>query len=342
MRYSIIPNLYPSPDEPAVGQAHTDQQRNGIDALAGMASASDLNRNTSLLSRKDPTMIAIPPVRRRIVGTTLRRYRQELGYGLDDAARVLDCDRSKISRIETGQRNIRPKELRELLTEYGADERAQDVLAMIANTRRTQGWWQPYADVLPDACRDYFALEMAASQILVFSGQQVPDLLQTREYATAVAEVTPGVSLAEFEQLVEACLVRQEVVLTESSPEVVVIIGEAALRQAVGGYQVMHAQLASLADVRSRFPKVSIQVLPFARGAHAAGAAGSFTVLRYPEAPDLGVVHLPGVAGGTFLEERESVTAYATAFGQLQESSLAPTASIQLIRRVQAHHPASA
>jgi transcriptional regulator with XRE-family HTH domain len=81
-------------------------------------------------------MTAMPPVRRRIVGTALRRYRQELGYTLEDAARVLDCDRSKISRIETGQRSIRPKELRELLTEYAADTQAQEVLAMIADTRR--------------------------------------------------------------------------------------------------------------------------------------------------------------------------------------------------------------
>ena len=281
-------------------------------------------------------MTAIPPVRRRIVGTALRRYRQELGYTLEDAARVLDCDRSKISRIETGQRSIRPKELRELLTEYGADSQAQEVLAMIADTRRAQGWWQPYPNVLPDASRDYFALEMAASQILVFSGQQVPDLLQTNEYVTAVAEATPGVSLEEFRQLVDVCLVRQEVVLTESRSEVAVVIGEAALRQAVGGNEVMHAQLASLADVSSKFPKVSIQVLPFARGAHAAGAAGSFTVLRYPEAPDLGVVHLPGVAGGAFLEGRESVTAYTTSFVQLQASALTPTASIRLIRQIHA------
>lgn len=281
-------------------------------------------------------MTAIPPVRRRIVGTALRRYRQELGYGLDDAARVLDCDRSKISRMETGQRSIRPKELRELLTEYGADEQAQDVLAIIADTRRARGWWQPYVVVMPDACLDYFALELAASQILVFSGQQVPDLLQTRDYAIAVAAATPSVSPAGLRRLVDACLVRQEVVLTQLRPEVVVIIGEAALRQAVGGREVMHAQLASLAGGSSKFPKLSIQVLPFARGAHAAGAAGSFTVLRYPEAPDLGVVHLPGVAGGAFLEDRESVAVYATAFRQLQTSALTPTASIQLIRQIQA------
>ena len=55
-------------------------------------------------------MTATPSLQRRLVGTALRRYRELLGYGLDEPARVLDCDRSRISRIETGQRGIRPKE----------------------------------------------------------------------------------------------------------------------------------------------------------------------------------------------------------------------------------------
>ena len=64
-------------------------------------------------------MTGSPPVRRRLLGSALREYRESLGYNLDEAARILECDRSKISRIETGERGIRPKELRELLTEYG-------------------------------------------------------------------------------------------------------------------------------------------------------------------------------------------------------------------------------
>src|ERR1700678_4403104 len=49
-----------------------------------------------------------------------------MGYTLADAARMLECDRSKVSRIETGQRGIRGKELRELLAESGVagNERA--------------------------------------------------------------------------------------------------------------------------------------------------------------------------------------------------------------------------
>jgi transcriptional regulator with XRE-family HTH domain len=64
-------------------------------------------------------MIITSSPRRRLLGDALRRYRENLGYRLDEAASILECDRSKISRIETGQRGIRAKELRELLTEYG-------------------------------------------------------------------------------------------------------------------------------------------------------------------------------------------------------------------------------
>jgi transcriptional regulator with XRE-family HTH domain len=58
-------------------------------------------------------------VRRRLLGNALREYRESLGFNLDEAATILECDRSKVSRIETGERGIRGEELRELLTEYG-------------------------------------------------------------------------------------------------------------------------------------------------------------------------------------------------------------------------------
>src|SRR5580658_7268425 len=107
-------------------------------------------------------MIDAPPARRLLLGTALRRYREQLGYVLEDAARVLECDRSKISRIETGQRGIRPRELRDLLTEYGVGEREQGALAAIADARRRGRWWQAYAGTLPEPYLDYLALEQAA------------------------------------------------------------------------------------------------------------------------------------------------------------------------------------
>lgn len=279
-------------------------------------------------------MNATPPVCRRIVGTALRRYRQELGYGLEDAARVLECDRSKISRIETGQRGIRAKELRELLTEYGADKRVQDALAVIANRRHAFGWPQDYANVLPDTDHEYYALEMAASQIVIFAAQQVPGLLQTEAYTSAVVAAMPSVSETESKQLTDACHARQEIILAGSRPEVVIVIGEAALRQAVGGHDVMHAQLAALADASSKFPRVSIRVHPFASGAHAAGDTNSFTILRFAQAPDIGVVYLPGISGGVFFEDQHDLQTWASAFEQLASCALTPDESAELIRSI--------
>jgi transcriptional regulator with XRE-family HTH domain len=99
-----------------------------------------------------------PPVRRRLLGSTLRRFRGQAGYSLDDAAHILECDRSKISRIETGQCGIRPKELRELLVEYGVDDDRREALLAVARQAREAGWWQSYSRVMSDAYQVFIGL----------------------------------------------------------------------------------------------------------------------------------------------------------------------------------------
>jgi transcriptional regulator with XRE-family HTH domain len=162
---------------------------------------------------------AIPPVRRRLLGSALRRHRESLGYTLDQAARILECDRSKISRIETGQRGIRPKELRELLTEYGVAAGEQEALLAIAHSGRQTGWWLEYTDVLSEAGQDYVIMELAATEILAFEPNQVPELLQTPEYASALADADANVNGDDQrEHTIEVKLARQRIVLGARSP----------------------------------------------------------------------------------------------------------------------------
>jgi transcriptional regulator with XRE-family HTH domain len=125
--------------------------------------------------------------RQRLIGSSLRRYRESLGYDLGVAAQILECDPSKISRIETGQRGIRPKELRELLTEYGVDAATQDTLAAIARPGEDARWWREYIPVLSAGRLDYLAAESAASTIMAYAPVQIPELLHTPDYARAVA-----------------------------------------------------------------------------------------------------------------------------------------------------------
>jgi transcriptional regulator with XRE-family HTH domain len=109
--------------------------------------------------------VSAPPVRRRLVGKALRRYREGMGYTLDDVARIMECDRSKMSRIELGQRGIRDKELRELCLEYGVADDQQAMLRLLADPRGAFGWYLDYDRVLHGAWRDYLTLETAASKL---------------------------------------------------------------------------------------------------------------------------------------------------------------------------------
>jgi len=279
-------------------------------------------------------MVSAPPIRRRLVGRALRRYREGLGYTLEDAARVLECDRSKISRIETGQRGIRRKELRELLTEYGIDWDQQAVLGRLADPRGGLGWHRDYAGVLPGAWRDYLSLETAASKISVYEAQRVPGLLQTAAYARALAETDPSLEdEAAVDRATEAVLARQQAILGgESRPQVRLIMGQAALHQEVGGPAVMDEQLIALGRAAGDSGTVTVQVLPFESGAHAAAGDGSLAILQFPEAPGLGLAHAGGISGGVCLEGREDLAACARVFEQLRAFALGPAQSALLLR----------
>lgn len=278
-------------------------------------------------------MTGIPPVRRRLLGAALRRYRENLGYGLEEAARVLECDKSKVSRIETGQRGIRPKELRELLTEYGVTESEQTALVNIGQRGRQRGWWQEFAEILPEASQDYLLMEAAASQVLAWAPHQIPDLLQTPGYAGALADTDPRFSAdRQRAQAVSFNTERQRVVLGEQGLRLEVIIAEAALHQQVGGAEVMRGQLSRLASAADQWPGVTVQVIGFTTGAHAVSGSGPLGILRFADAPSVGVVYLACLGGGVCLETPDAVAAHVRAFTQLRSSALSPDVSAQLLR----------
>ena len=61
----------------------------------------------------------------------------------------------------------------------------QEALLAVAHRGRESGWWLDYRDVLSAAAQDYVIMEVAATEILVYEPNQVPDLLQTPDYIRA-------------------------------------------------------------------------------------------------------------------------------------------------------------
>jgi transcriptional regulator with XRE-family HTH domain len=291
-----------------------------------------------------------PPVRRRLLGSALREYRESLGFNLDEAAQILECDRSKISRIETGERGIRTDELRGLLAEYGVPAAEQEALLAVAHRGRESGWWLDYRDVLSPAAQDYVILEMAATEILTYEPNQVPDLLQTPDYMRAAAAADARYTTdGQRARVMEAKLNRQRIVIAGRAPSLDIVMTEGALRQTVGPPRVMREQLSRLSaaaetGVAGSLPgsdvpeqeraRVSLRVLPFAAGAHAVAGCGPMTLLRFAEAPGIGVIHLAALSGGISLEGREEVARYLRTFAGLRSAALPSSRSAHLIRAV--------
>jgi transcriptional regulator with XRE-family HTH domain len=276
-------------------------------------------------------MQASTSVRRRLIGAALRRHRESAGYNLDDAARMLGCDRSKISRIETGERGIRAAELTTLLTEYDIPAPDQGALLSIAWQRGDYGDWTAYREVLPEGFLDYLVIEAAASEITTYQAQMVPALLQTEEYARAVISASADIPAAWHDKVTESVLARQRIVLTDRESPVDVLLAEGALRQPVGSRQVMRAQLVRLAHAAVNDPHVTIRVIPYSAGANPGMGLGSPTLIRLGGLSDVGVVHLAGLAGGTLVDDPATVRAYGGALGQVAASALSSPDSARLI-----------
>ena len=129
-----------------------------------------------------------PTVRGRRLRYELRRLREQRGLTIEQVAGQShgDWTASAISRWETGDRRIRPADLRALLDIYdiGADQR--EVLLTLAREARQRGWWQSFSsDAVPEWFQVYLGLEAEAASIHEYAAELVPGLFQTAEYYRA-------------------------------------------------------------------------------------------------------------------------------------------------------------
>ena len=159
-----------------------------------------------------------------------------------------------------------------------------------------------------------------------------PWLLQTPAYARALAQTDPALADdAARDRSAEAVIARQQAILAES-PDVHLVIGQAALHQQVDSAAVMDEQICALAAAAGDSGTVTVQILPFESGAHATARDGSLALLRFAGAPGLGLVHVGGIGGGVCLEGRDDLEAYARVFEQLRAFALSPSQSALLLR----------
>ena len=258
-----------------------------------------------------------PTVLRMLLGAQLRRLRESKGFSREDAGWEIRASESKISRMELGRVGFKERDVADLLTLYGvADQDERTVLLSLAREANTPGWWHRYGDVLPNWFQSYVGLEAAAALIRTYEVQFVPGLLQTEEYARAVILLGHShAPLAEIDRRVRLRLARQQILTRRDPPKLWAVLDEAVLRRPIGGAKVMRAQIEALIDA-TRLPNVTLQVIPFRAGGHAA-AGGAFTLLRFPDQDLPDVVYAEQLTSAFYLDKREDVDDYAAAMDRL-------------------------
>jgi transcriptional regulator with XRE-family HTH domain len=268
-------------------------------------------------------MPASPSMRRRRLAAELRKLRDQSGLSLNDAARSLGWQASRLSRIENRQSGIAAPDLRKLLNLYEVeDEDYRSYLADLARRVNERGWWQKYAGLIGNEYADLIGLEAEARAIRSYEQELVPGLLQTPDYARAAIRASrPVDTTEEIDRRVEIRMERQEILVRSVPPfRLNVVLSEAVLRRPVGGNEVMRAQIEHLMRPRDR-ANVTTQVLPFNAGVHPS-MVGPFTVMTFPDPDDLGVVNIEYATGSVFLEDPSELRVYEEVWSALQSSAL--------------------
>jgi transcriptional regulator with XRE-family HTH domain len=270
-----------------------------------------------------------PTVLRILLGTHLRRLREAKGISARQAAAAIRASESKISRIELGRNAIREIDVLDLLTLYGVSPADREQLLRIAEQANRPGWWHRYNDILPDWFQAYVGMEEAAKSIRLYEPQFIPGLLQIEEYTAAV------IALGDFpiEERERHVILRKERQrrFREGQLRLWAILDEVALRRPVAGAEVQIAQLRYLREMCAT-PALTLQVIPYGAGGHA--APSGFSILRFAdrELPD--VVYVENLTSALYLDKQVEVDRYMLAMERMSLTAHLPQRSPEIIDQI--------
>jgi transcriptional regulator with XRE-family HTH domain len=272
----------------------------------------------------------------RKLGGELLRLRDVAGLTQPQAAEALTATAAKVAKMERGWVPFRDPDIRTLCDLYGVtDAKTVSRLLSLAKTdrerRKARGWWNQYPELR--SLVEYVALEDIATGVRTWQGAFVPGLLQTPDYARALAVGNADwEDPDEIERFVEARIARQARLLDASPLQLWAVVSEGALRQLVGGREVMRAQLTHLVEA-ARLPNVKLQVVPFLAGSHP-GMTSAFSVVSFAEPGAMDVVYMDTTSSTLWLESEADAVRHNVTFERIARNGLALRDSVDLIERI--------
>ncbi|MEU4807521.1 DUF5753 domain-containing protein [Actinosynnema sp. NPDC023587] len=181
---------------------------------------------------------------------------------------------TKLTKIENGAMPPSPADVEAMVSLYLPTVEQSDDLRNLSKDARRRA--RPGATPNPRA-RQYLSLERLAAEIrMVYN--EIPGLLQTREYAHAALSASPVVAASTVDGLAAERAERSHQIIRPDGARTWIVLGEEALHRASGGPDILRRQLERLHDI-AVLPNVRFRVVPISAGI-VAGLGAPFTLLH--------------------------------------------------------------
>ncbi|ROP36814.1 helix-turn-helix protein [Saccharothrix texasensis] len=271
------------------------------------------------------------------LGLRLRERRELMDVTAVSAGKAIDTSQSYISGIENGKLKINASKLAELATVLEFDEAEIEELQALREAAGKRAWWSPYSAMFSSDMLRYFGFEHGAEGIRAYNAGLISGLLQTKDYALAVMHGGgPSIRLAEANRRVEVRMKRQERLDDKDDPlRFTALIAESALRQQVGGREVMAGQLRHLVDRIERLPDtLDVRIVPFSADYYNALGGSNFYIFGFASSRLPELVWQETITSTDLIDQPMRMREYNLAHDQAMGYALGRTESLGLIEQI--------
>lgn len=254
-------------------------------------------------------------------GVHLRTSREQRGWTQDELAAEMGYTGSHVSAVETARK------LPTLRFSTSSDR------ALGTGDKFERLWREMRHGALLEGYPEYVGYEGRASEIRLWDIGLVPGLLQTPEYARALAGSNvrrEAITAEQADERVAFLAQRQAALVHLHPPMMFVVMDESCIRQYVGGPDVMRRQLDRLIEFAAR-PTTMLQIAPFSMGERRPSrlpihllTLPDRTLIAYAESQQQG--HLE--------RDAHKVMPKLMAYHQLQADALSQSETVAMINEV--------
>jgi len=250
-------------------------------------------------------------------------------------AAALGTSQASVSRIEAGKQRISVDDVRVWLDVVHAPNAVYAELADLAKRADAEvaQWRELHARGWEVHQREYADLERNATTILLYQPSLIPGLLQSHGYIDHLMRRVWALAEKQIGVAVDARLRRQQL-LYRPETNLDVIVTEAVLRHAMGGYAVMAEQLRHIVGL-AQLPTVNLGVIPVDTDMpwpyrH------SYVLCDLPEGQSVVIVEL--ASREVRDTDPETIVQYRQQHAEYRTASLSGEKAIRLVERIAEEH----